>query len=63
MRHNEDGRRNKHNNHRNKGDNFESKHQQSDNEYNKHTWNIRGSMISDSKQHERSSISSPENVS
>ena len=63
MGHNKDDRRNKHNNHRNRGDNSESKHQQSNNEYNKHTWNIRGSTISDSKQHERSSISSLENVS
>ena len=63
MGHDEDSRRNEHNDYGNREINFESKHQQLNNEYNKYPWDIRRSIISDSKQYGRSSISSSMNVS
>ena len=63
MGYDEDSRKNKHDNYRNGGDNFESKHQQLNNECNEYPWDIRRSTISDLKQHGRSSISSSIDIS
>jgi len=63
MRHNEDSGRNKHDNYRNGENNSESKHQQSNNKCDKYSQDIRESMISNSKQHGRLSMSSSKDVS
>jgi len=63
QRHDEDGRRNKHNNYGDGRDNLESKQKQLDNEHRKYPQDIRRPIKSNLKQYRKSSILSSTNAS
>ena len=63
MRHDKDNRRNQYNDYEDRGNNPKSEHQQLNYEHYQYSRNIRGLMISNLKQYERSDISNSKNVS